>query len=61
MDKEFKELYIKPRLNKIGTVAALTAALGSGSQADQSEWPQMFPPNGGSFDVCINDDPDEVC
>ena len=61
MREESKELYVKPKLGKIGTVASLTAALGSGSQADQSEWPQLFPPNGGSFDLCHNDDPDETC
>ena len=56
-----KAIYAKPKLDKIGTVASLTAALGSGSQADQSEWPLMFPPNGGSFDVCQNNNPDTTC
>lgn len=56
-----KESWTTPTLKLWGTVTELTAALGGGGRSDQSEFPQMFPPSTGSFDICINDDPTESC
>lgn len=56
-----KKHYAMPELVEFGTVAELTAAIGSSSQEDQSEFPEEFPPDGGSFDVCSNDENAEVC
>lgn len=56
-----KKHYKSPELVEYGTVADLTAAIGSSSEADQSDYPQQFPPATGSFDICDNDDPDSVC
>jgi len=56
-----KKEYVAPEFVEFGTVASLTAAIGSSSQEDQSEFPEQFPPDGGSFDVCDNDDTSGVC
>jgi hypothetical protein len=56
-----KKLYEAPTLLDFGTVADLTAAVGSSSQEDQSEFPEQFPPDTGSFDICDNDDSTGVC
>ena len=56
-----KKEYVSPEFIEFGTVASLTAAIGSSSQEDQSEFPEQFPPDGGSFDVCDNDDSSGVC
>jgi len=56
-----KQQYVNSRLDKIAAVASLTAAMGSGSHADQSEYPQSFPPTSGSIDLCHNANPDETC
>ena len=61
MSKEIKDLYVKPELKRVGSVAGLTAALGSGSREDQSDFPGRFPPSTGSFDVCHNNSPDTTC
>ena len=53
--------YEAPTLVDFGTVAELTAAIGSSSDEDQSDYPQEFPPNGGSYDVCNNENPTSVC
>lgn len=55
-----KKPYAAPAVQEFGTVADLTAAIGSSSSEDQSEYPQQFPPDGGSFDVCNNDSQD-IC
>ena len=59
MDNQ-KKTYEATAMQEFGTVAGLTAAIGSSSDEDQSEFPQQFPPDGGSFDVC-NNDSSEVC
>ena len=56
-----KKSYEAPTLLDFGTVADLTAAVGSSTQEDQSEFPEQFPPDGGSFDICDNDDTAGVC
>lgn len=56
-----KKPYTSPDFVEFGTVAELTAAIGSSSREDQSDFPQQFPPDGGSFDVCNNNDPTTVC
>jgi len=56
-----KKHYASPELIEFGTVVELTAALGGGSQADQSDYPKQFPPATGSFDICNNDDPNSTC
>ncbi len=56
-----KKTYEAPAVQEFGTVAGLTAAIGSSSDTDQSDFPQQFPPDGGSFDVCDNDDTTGVC
>ena len=53
--------YEAPELVEFGTVAELTAAIGASSDEDQSDYPQEFPPNGGSYDVCNNENPTSVC
>jgi hypothetical protein len=53
--------YEEPELTAYGPVHSLTGALGTDSQSDQSDKPNQFPPDGGSSDVCNNDDPDSVC
>jgi len=49
-----------PTIAHIGSVASLTAALGSSSRPDQSEFPQIQA-HTGSFDICINHRPDSTC
>jgi len=56
-----KKGYIVPGVIDFGTVADLTAAIGSSSQEDQSEFPEQFPPDGGSYDVCDNDSNTGIC
>ena len=56
-----KKSYISPKCVEFGTIADLTAAIGSSSREDQSEFPEQFPPDGGSFDVCHNSNPSDVC
>lgn len=56
-----KKKYRGPKIEDFGTVADLTAAIGASNLADQSEFPQQFPPGTGSYDVCNNDTPGEVC
>ena len=56
-----KKTYEAPAMQEFGTVASLTAAIGSSSDTDQSDFPQQFPPDGGSFDVCDNNDERTVC
>ena len=46
-----KKTYNAPSLNEVGTVAQLTAAFGTSSRRDFSEFPQIQASN-GSFDVC---------
>ncbi|MGB3541477.1 lasso peptide [Rubrivirga sp.] len=57
-----KKTYQAPLLEEIGGVATLTAALGTDSRADFSEFPAL-PASNGSFDACDsnpnnNTDPD---
>ena len=61
MREESKELYVKPKLGKIGTVASLTAALGTSSREDQNEFAGPQIQNSGSFDICTNRNEDEIC
>ena len=56
-----KKPYASPMLSVYGSVAQLTAALGGSAQQDQSDYPEQFPPDGGSFDVCNNNDPNTTC
>ena len=56
-----KKHYAMPELVEFGTVAELTAAIGASSDTDQSDYPEEFPPDGGSFDVCDNENPNSVC
>jgi len=56
-----KKAYTSPEFVEFGTVAKLTAAIGASSREDQSDFPQQFPPDTGSFDVCNNNDPASVC
>jgi hypothetical protein len=56
-----KKHYQAPELLPYGTIETLTAAVGPSSQQDQSDFPQQFPPDGGSFDVCDNNNPNSVC
>ena len=56
-----KRAYTSPTLTRFGTVATLTAAIGQGSRADQSEFPEEFPPSTGSYDVCYNEDENDIC
>lgn len=56
-----QKVYEAPVLVEFGTVAELTAAIGASSDVDQSDYPQQFPPNTGSFDVCNNEDPNSRC
>jgi hypothetical protein len=56
-----KKTYEAPAMQEFGTVAGLTAAIGSSSNTDQSEFPEQFPADGGSFDICVNDGDDEIC
>lgn len=55
-----KKHYTSPELAEFGTVVALTAAIGSSSNDDQSDFPQEFPPGTGSYDVC-NNETETVC
>ncbi|MGB3541478.1 hypothetical protein [Rubrivirga sp.] len=59
-----KKTYQHPLLEEIGGVATLTAALGTDSRADFSEFPAL-PASNGSFDVCdgntANDNPGDFC
>jgi hypothetical protein len=56
-----KSKYHEPTLTDYGPVENLTGALGPSGQQDQSDFPEQFPPDGGSGDVCDNQDPDSVC
>jgi hypothetical protein len=56
-----KNDYQKPELVPYGTVETLTAAIGNSASADQSDYPQQFPPDGGCFDVCDNNNPNTMC
>lgn len=55
-----KKSYQAPELVEFGTVGELTAALGSSSRPDQSEFPEI-PASTGSFDVCDNDTTTGIC
>jgi len=61
MNNRQKKAYAAPAIHEFGTVADLTAAIGSSSKEDQSDFPQQFPPDGGSFDVCNNDEVLTIC
>lgn len=61
MKDHHKKAYRSPEVVLLGTLSALTSAIGSSSRSDQSEFPEQFPPGTGSFDICINDDPNETC
>ena len=52
-----KKPYDAPELVEYGTVAELTAALGSDSTPDYSDYPSI-PASTGSFDICTNQDHD---
>jgi hypothetical protein len=56
-----KKQYQAPELLSYGTIEMITAAIGPSSQVDQSDYPAQFPPDGGSFDVCDNDNPNTIC
>jgi hypothetical protein len=53
--------YTSPEVTVYGSIQSLTSAIGSASRTDQSEFPEQFPPDGGSFDVCDNNDDTGVC
>lgn len=53
--------YAAPELTELGTIAEVTSAIGAASHEDQSEFPEQFPPDHGSHDVCHNDDPNDMC
>jgi len=53
--------YTTPELVPLGSIESLTAALGSSSAADQSDFPEEFPPDTGSFDICDNENPNSEC
>ena len=59
-----KKTYNAPALEEVGGVATLTAAFGTSSRRDFSEFPQVQASN-GSFDVCdpsrTNSDPRSNC
>ena len=59
-----KKLYTAPALNEVGAIATLTAAFGTSSRRDFSEFPQVQAGT-GSFDVCDgnpgNNPPGEFC
>jgi hypothetical protein len=55
-----KSKYQEPTLTDYGPVHSLTGALGSADREDQSEFPNEFPPDGGSKDVCGNESSD-IC
>ena len=59
-----KKAYQAPAVTEVGGVATLTAAFGTSSRMDFSEFPQVTASN-GSFDVCdpsrANSDPDSNC
>ena len=61
MSTSTKKDYVAPAVEEFGTVADLTAAIGSSSREDQSEFPEQFPPDQGSFDVCDNTNRGGVC
>ena len=46
-----KKTYQAPALEEVGAISALTAAFGTSSRMDFSEFPQIAAGN-GSFDVC---------
>jgi hypothetical protein len=56
-----KNRYQKPEVVLYGTVETLTTAIGSSDKTDQSDFPQQFPPDGGCFDVCENNNPNSIC
>lgn len=56
-----KKPYRNPKLTNLGTLVELTAALGGGGAEDQSEYPQQFPPDTGSYDICRNNDSGQIC
>ena len=49
-----KKIYQAPAVEDLGAVPALTAALGSSTRVDFSEFPAL-PSSTGSFDVCDSD------
>ncbi|MEM6288470.1 MAG: hypothetical protein AAF845_15130 [Bacteroidota bacterium] len=49
-----KKTYHAPVAEDLGTVPALTAALGTSTRVDFSEFPSL-PSSTGSFDVCDSD------
>ncbi|MEM1115075.1 MAG: lasso peptide [Bacteroidota bacterium] len=49
-----KKAYQAPVLEEVGGVAALTAALGTSTRVDFSEFPAL-PSSTGSFDACDSD------
>lgn len=55
-----KKEYVSPELSELGTMVELTAALGTHSHPDQSEFPEI-PASNGSWDICYNNDPTQVC
>lgn len=55
-----KKHYDAPTIVEYGTIADLTAALGSDSMRDYSEYP-AHPPSTGSWDICKNRNPDGTC
>ena len=61
MSLPMKKKYVTPSIEDLGSIATMTAAIGASAREDQSEFPEQFPPDGGSFDVCENNDPTEIC
>ena len=49
-----KATYTTPLLEEVGGVATLTAAFGTSSRVDFSEFPQI-PSSNGSFDLCSSE------
>lgn len=56
-----KENYVAPQVTSYGSIHALTGAIGGASINDQSDYPEQFPPDNGSYDVCNNSDPNTTC
>ena len=46
-----KKLYVTPAIDEVGGVAGLTAAFGSSTRRDFSEFPEVQAST-GSFDLC---------
>lgn len=49
-----KKTYQAPALEEVGGIASLTAALGTSTRVDFSEFPAL-PASTGSFDACDSD------